>query len=353
MYIKLEWDYLTNLSPTLDEDNILAKTLWYYDIARANLGERSPQDSIHNFNASPTDVRLSFDECPIIWEDMATSEREGSESDLKDNSAESGVNEKQDEKTDDHEIKHAGHCQNYCLRALFVILGIVGGVASVSLISLAILTSIATKAYDAEQSSRIANMVFISVLAAITICTIIYGEVAVFKRHSKSVNVAAVVLLLLAVVQALIAGIAVNVEPDDEAKLLKSLIESFKLAREENSRHVKMWAMTQSDLNCCGVYGPEDYRHSKIPYYFPPNVPISCCPTYDSSRSDLVQEKDRELCKVKKSYYTDGCKDLVLSVFKETSSMVFAVAVLLIVVEVLLMITGAFLYRRETKMSIK
>ncbi|KAH9631592.1 hypothetical protein HF086_004359 [Spodoptera exigua] len=189
-------------------------------------------------NTGPTDVRLSFDECPIIWEDMATSERE----------AETGVNEKQDEKTDDHEMKNTGHCQNYCLRALFVILGIVGGVASVSLITLAILTSIATKAYDAEQSSRIANMVFISVLAAITICTIIYGEVAVFKRHSKSVNVAAVVLLLLAVVQALIAGIAVNVEPDDEAKLLKSLIESFKLAREENSRHVKMWAMTQSDV---------------------------------------------------------------------------------------------------------
>ena len=57
------------------------------------------------------------------------------------------------------------------------------------------------------------------------------------------------VILLLAIVQALIAGISVNVEPADEAKLLKSLAESFKQAREENPRHLKIWAMTQSDVS--------------------------------------------------------------------------------------------------------
>ncbi|XP_050559291.1 23 kDa integral membrane protein-like [Spodoptera frugiperda] len=297
----------------------------------------------------PTDVRLSFNECPINWEDMATSEREGSGADLKQDAIESNMDEKQDEKTHDDGTKPEGHMQQTCLKTVFVILGIIGGIAAVALIVLAILTSIATKAYDAEQSSRMVAMVFMAVLAAFTICTIIYGEVAVFKKQARSINVAAVVLLLLAIVQALIAGISVNVEPADEAKLLKSLTDSFKQSREENPRHVKMWAMTQSDLNCCGVYGPEDYRSSRLPYYFPPNVPISCCPTYDSSRSDLVQERDRELCKVKKSYYTEGCKDLVLMVFKETSSMVFSVSVLLIVVEVLLIIIGAVLCRRNTK----
>ncbi|CAH1646286.1 unnamed protein product [Spodoptera littoralis] len=263
---------------------------------------------------------------------MATVDQEGSGSDLKHDAIESGMDEKQDEKTHNHENKHEGHSQQNCLKTVFVILGIIGGIAAVALIVLAILTSIATKAYDAEQSSRMVAMVFMAVLAAFTICTIIYGEVAVFKKHSRPVHVAAVVLLLLAIVQALIAGISVNVEPADEAKLLKSLTDSFKQSREENPRHVKMWAMTQSDLNCCGVYSPEDYRSSKLPYYFPPNVPISCCPTYDSSRSDLVQERDRELCKVKQTYYTDGCKDLVLMVFKETSSMVFSVSILLIFV---------------------
>lgn len=262
---------------------------------------------------------------------------------------ETSIEEKPEVKSriaEDQEKKKKPECMR-CLKALFVVLGVIGVIAAVSLIILAVLTSIATKAYDSEQSSRMVAMVLLAVSAAVTICVIIYGEVAVFKKQSRPVHVAAVVLLLLAIVQALIAGISVNVEPADEAKLLKSLAESFRQAREENPRHLKIWAMTQSDLNCCGVYSPEDYRSSKLPYYFPPNVPISCCSTYDFSRSDLVQERDRELCKVKKTYYTGGCKDLVLMVFKETSSMVFTVAVLLIVVEVLLMIIGAVLSRRK------
>ncbi|KAJ8722932.1 hypothetical protein PYW07_004112 [Mythimna separata] len=289
-----------------------------------------------------TDVLLILDETPIPWDEMAACEKG-------DVCIDTSVEDKPEIKSriaEDEDKKKGPKCMR-CIKVFFVVLGVIGVIAAVSLIILAVLTSIATKAYDTEQSHRMVAMVLLAVSAAVTICVIIYGEVAVFKKHSRPVYVAAIVLLLLAIVQALIAGISLNVEPADEAKLLKSLSESFRLAREENPRHVKMWAMTQSDLNCCGIYSPEDYRSSKLPYYFPPNVPISCCSTYDSSRSDLVQERDRELCKVKKTYYTPGCKDLVLMVFKETSSMVFTVAVLLIVVEVLLLIIGAVLSFRK------
>ncbi|KAJ8725417.1 hypothetical protein PYW08_003600 [Mythimna loreyi] len=297
-----------------------------------------------------TDGLLIWDETPIHWDDMAACEKGAKDSELRNEIViDASVEEKSEIKTriaEDQDKKKGPKCMR-CIKAFFVILGVIGVIAAVSLIILAVLTSLATKAYDSEQSHRMVAMVLLAVSAAVTICVIIYGEVAVFKRHSRPIHVAAVVLLLLAIVQALIAGISVNVEPADEAKLLRSLSESFKQAREENPRHVKIWAMTQSDLNCCGIYSPEDYRSSKLPYYFPPNVPISCCSTYDSSRSDLVQERDRELCKVKKTYYTGGCKDLVLLVFKETSSMVFTVAVLLIVIEVLLLIIGAVLSRRK------
>ncbi|XP_026742760.1 23 kDa integral membrane protein-like [Trichoplusia ni] len=235
----------------------------------------------------------------------------------------------------------------HCLKATFVVLGIISVIAALALIVLAVLTSMATKAYDAEQTSRMVSMVLLAVSAAATVCVVIYGEVAVFKKQRNPVHIAAVVLAILIIVQALIAGISVNVEPSDEAKLQKSLAESFKLAKDGNPRHSKMWSMTQSDLDCCGVYGPEDYRSSKLPYYFPPDVPIACCPSYDPSRSDLVQERDRELCKVKKTYYNGGCKDLVLLVFKETSSMVLTVDIILMVVEIILMIVGAILCSKQ------
>lgn len=49
--------------------------------------------------------------------------------------------------------------------------------------------------------------------------------------------------------QALIIGIAINVTSKDEMAIGKSLQESFRLAKEDNARHVKIWAATQFDVS--------------------------------------------------------------------------------------------------------
>lgn len=80
--------------------------------------------------------------------------------------------------------------------------------------------------------------------------------------------------------------------------------------------------------------GPEDYRTSNLPDFFSPNVPISCCPSYDPDRSELVQERKRETCKAKKEYYDIGCKDLVLEAFRTSAHLLIGLTVALIVFEV-------------------
>ncbi|PZC81564.1 tetraspanin-18 isoform X1 [Helicoverpa armigera] len=317
----------------------LAYAYFKYLIDRENY-----QCLIHYFSGL-ADQMVILDE-PKRWDEMACASGEaGFRNDIV-------VEAHSDVKTDKEEHNNKDKCLK-CAKAFFVILGMLAVIAAVALIIVSVISSIATKAYDSDQSSRMVSMVLLAVSAAVTICAIIYGEVSVFRNRPRPILVAAVVLLLLAIVQALIAGISVTVEPSDEAKLMRSLTESFRQAKEDNMRHAKIWAMTQSDLNCCGVYGPEDYRVSTLPYYFPPNVPISCCTSYDSSRSDLVQERDRELCKVKKTYFMTGCKELVLTVFKETSSMVFSMAVILIVLEALLLILGAVIYQKQSTKSFK
>uniref|UniRef100_A0A2A4JE11 Tetraspanin n=1 Tax=Heliothis virescens TaxID=7102 RepID=A0A2A4JE11_HELVI len=315
----------------------LAYAYFKYLIDRENY-----QCVVHYFSGFADEVVI-LDE-PKRWDKMACAEPEFHSNIV--------ITAHAEVKTTDEEQKKNDQCLR-CLKVFFVVLGMLAVIAAIALMIVAVLSAIATKAYDADQTSRMVAMVLLAVLAAGTICVVIYGEVAVLKMRSRPIHVAAVVLLLLAIVQALIAGISVNVEPSDEAKLMRSLTESFRQAKEDNIRHTKIWAMTQSDLNCCGVYSPEDYRVSTLPYYFPPNVPISCCPSYDSSRSDLVQERDRELCKVKKTYYMSGCKEPVLTVFKETSSMVFSMAVIVIVLEALLLIVGAVIYRKQHTESFK
>lgn len=54
---------------------------------------------------------------------------------------------------------------------------------------------------------------------------------------------------MLIIIQILIGGISVNVEPADEVKLMKALTESFKLAKKDVPRPYKLWAMTQYDVS--------------------------------------------------------------------------------------------------------
>ncbi|KAJ0180301.1 hypothetical protein K1T71_003705 [Dendrolimus kikuchii] len=229
--------------------------------------------------------------------------------------------------------KHKKASCGICLRILYGMLCFLAATIAIALIIVAIVTSIATKAYDTEQSSRLVGMVMLAVTAAVTVSVSIYALVAVIKKDSKPVHTTGVVLIVVIVIQAIIAGVSVKVSSADEINLGKSLADSFKLSMESNSRHVKLWALTQSDLNCCGIYGPEDYRHKNIPSYFPPNVPISCCPTYDKERSELVQEREREFCKARKTFYDIGCRNIVINAFKETAAMVLTVTVALIIFE--------------------
>ncbi|XP_028178727.1 tetraspanin-18-like [Ostrinia furnacalis] len=160
---------------------------------------------------------------------------------------------------------------------------------------------------------------------------------------------AAIVLLIVAAIQAVVLGTAVKVTDADEVHLAKDLEQSFRLARENNPTHAALWAATQHELNCCGVNGPGDYRSSNLPDYFPPNIPIACCPKYDPDRSELVQEREREFCKAKKTYYDIGCKEQVLEGFRASAKLVLAITVSLIVFEVLLAITSSILYKKVKK----
>lgn len=54
----------------------------------------------------------------------------------------------------------------------------------------------ATKAYDAEQTSRMVSMVLLAVSAAGTVCVVIYGEVAVFKKQRNPVHIVSCGLFL-------------------------------------------------------------------------------------------------------------------------------------------------------------
>ncbi|CAF4844076.1 unnamed protein product [Pieris macdunnoughi] len=231
-------------------------------------------------------------------------------------------------------------CCRTFLKILFIILAAITIIQSIVVIAVSIASAIASKVFTQEQSSRLVALILLAVTAAVTISVVIYTLVAVLKKKEKPVHATTATMIILAVLQAVIVGVCMRVTVEDEVLLNRSLVDSFRLAKDDNSRHMKLWAATQNDLSCCGVYSAEDYRRSNIPPYFPPDVPISCCPGYDPTRSDLLQEKERESCKAKREFHESGCKTPVLAMFKFTCALVLMNVIVLIVLELLVAFSG-------------
>ncbi|XP_045542681.1 uncharacterized protein LOC106718446 isoform X2 [Papilio machaon] len=238
-------------------------------------------------------------------------------------------------------------CCAICFRILFLAVGLLTVLQSIAVIVVSVTSALAIKIYSDDLSGRLVAIVVMLATATITISFVIYGSIGAVRKHRRPVQLAISVLVVIAVIQAVILSVSLNVTPEDEVKLGRFLSDSFKLARDDNPRHVKIWARTQHDLNCCGVYSAEDYRAPNFPSYFAANVPISCCPSYDPDRSELVQERERESCKAKKEYYDIGCRNLIINVFKDTLNTLFVVSMFAILLEIILIIIGAILARKD------
>ncbi|OWR47668.1 hypothetical protein KGM_212450 [Danaus plexippus plexippus] len=232
------------------------------------------------------------------------------------------------------------------LKIIYVALCIINILLSIAVIAVTISTAITMRIFAVDQSGRLVAMILLSVLAAVTLSITIYAMVGILRRHLRILHVASVVLVILAVIQALILAVSVRVTERDELNLSIALSESFKLAIADNPRHVRLWSIMQNDLQCCAVYGPQDYRNPKLPPYFAPDVPISCCPNYMADRSELVQERERQACKAKRLYSEYGCRNPVINMYTGYSKTVVAVTSFHIGIMVIIAILGCLVSKR-------
>ncbi|CAH2086829.1 unnamed protein product [Euphydryas editha] len=241
---------------------------------------------------------------------------------------------------DERRTKHKS-CWFTCIKISYVLISVINILLSIALMAVAVSAAITIKAYSTEQSGRLISLILLAVVAAVALSITIYAMVAVAGNHYKHVRGTSIVLFLLAITISVVIGVSMKIGEEDEIRLSHSLSESFELSQENNLRHVKLWTAIQNDLTCCGVSNPEDYNRFNLPAVFPPNVPISCCPSFDPNRSSFVQEREKEACKAKREYYNIGCRKPVIELFIRTTRRVMMISIVVIIVMVWLSIKGA------------
>lgn len=177
--------------------------------------------------------------------------------------------------------------------------------ASVAVMVFTVGCSAISRNYSISESSRAAYMILVAVTAGITVSTLGYSILAICKSTSKPMHIVGALLFACTIMHITIALTCVKFTKTDEDNLYSTMEETLSLAKRGWPDEYRLWAVTQSDLSCCGYHGPDDYLRK---LQFPPNVPISCCPAYDSDQSDKSQEGLRAICKKERLYHKTGCK---------------------------------------------
>ncbi|XP_041977664.1 uncharacterized protein LOC121731998 [Aricia agestis] len=237
---------------------------------------------------------------------------------------------------------------NDILRIVYVVLAALLILKSIAMIAVTIAMAIALRLFSSEQSGRLVALIILAVVSAVVLSVCIYALVAVLKKHYKPVHAASITLIILAIIQAVVVGVSVPVTIGDEVHLAQSLTTSFRQARVDN-RQAKAWANIQSTLHCCGVHSAEDYRLLGAPRLYAPHIPISCCPQYDPSRSEIVQEREKESCRARKEYYQFGCTAGVLATYRNSTHLVLIVTIVFIALIVIQSIIGAVLATKSQR----
>ncbi|CAG9095840.1 hypothetical protein JYU34_007055 [Plutella xylostella] len=220
------------------------------------------------------------------------------------------------------------NCIKYLLgvfNAIFVILGVV-------IIATACVDMGMIKGFAAMESS--AGHETDAVLIAVGVLIIIvaaFGCFGAWKESPKLLYIYVGCLIIIILLELSVGIAAAALRPQLEGTMKTQLRASFiknKSTRDEDSAHREFWDRIQSNLECCGVSGPDDYS-SPAPRL---NPSFSCCPP--DPQSEKAVELQRSECLNQNRYFTEGCEDKVLSTVHSAGLTVIVCGILFCVLEV-------------------
>ncbi|XP_053625730.1 uncharacterized protein LOC128683797 [Plodia interpunctella] len=204
-----------------------------------------------------------------------------------------------------------------------------------------------TLLYTSALTGQLVAYIVLALSSAFALSIAVYALFGLFQKKKRPLHIAGLVLVTIAVVQAVTSGLSANLTSKEKEALAMSLNTTFRLAV-HNAKDLEYWATISSDLKCCGVSGPSDYR-TTIPSSFPPDVPIFCCPNFNISEPEVVQKAEREICKTLGLYHTVGCDVKVRNFAEILAAMSTIVTIVFVVLEVVLALHIYITYKVSEK----
>ncbi|XP_046964544.1 23 kDa integral membrane protein-like [Vanessa cardui] len=219
------------------------------------------------------------------------------------------------------------NCIKYLLvvfNALFMIFGIV--IIAAACVDMGVMRDFA----GMETTGHETDVVLI-VVGVLIIVVAAFGCFGAWKESPKLLYIFAGCLIIIILLELSVGIAAAALRPQIEGTMKTQLRASFiknKSTREEDSTYREFWDRVQSNLECCGVTGPDNYVASEPRL----NPSFSCCPPDGTDRADEIKRSD---CISLSKYYQEGCEDKVLSTVHSAGMTVIVCGILFCFLEVI------------------
>ncbi|CAH0692556.1 unnamed protein product [Chilo suppressalis] len=217
-------------------------------------------------------------------------------------------------------------CIKYLLvvfNGLFMIFGIV--IIATACVDMGIIKGFA----GGEVSGHETDAVLIAV-GVLIILVAAFGCFGAWRESPKLLYIFAGCLIIIILLELSVGIAAAALRPQIEVGLKQQLRSSFiknKSTREEDSHYRDFWDKIQSNLECCGISGPDNYGSTEPRL----NPPYSCCPREATEDSDEVK---RSNCLTHNTMYKEGCEDKILMTIHSAGLSVIVCGILFCFLEV-------------------
>ncbi|KAI5635457.1 tetraspanin family domain-containing protein [Phthorimaea operculella] len=223
-----------------------------------------------------------------------------------------------------------------CAKALLILMNVFCMFISLITFAFAVVDCRVLKQYGEEQAWG----TFAGDLSTITVCIFLFSTsmvccVGVVKERPKLLYLYVGLIMVLVLLE-LMDGIFVAVQRCGVyIRVQDRLREDFfkNVTGEELTLHEKFWDDLQTNYECCGLNGPDDYISTQRP------VSMSCCPIAFQTREPHAQKQLFNSCVMRQAYYQHGCEHEVLYVLETDTDWLLGFAVLSFLFET----TGLFL----------
>lgn len=192
------------------------------------------------------------------------------------------------------------------------------------------------------------SSVFLILLGIVVAIVSSIGFYASLKSHYVLMITYLTAMIICVICEAMgsITMFAQNQDGQQQTLIMDKLETSLKEYDVTPDSMTDAWDMIQTDLECCGVSGPRDFRRS--PFFREKNhLPVSCC-------GSLVLDVQGQAEKCRTStptVYNRGCHEAVEQFLKGKMGALGGVAALVAVLQIMIISTATILIGKWTRPS--